>query len=76
MRQGDREAMQDIMDDMIAFSVKNPAMAITPKSIKRSIDQHMKTSKSMVHGVTLNPRLRLDLLENMSEYDSDISIWE
>jgi hypothetical protein len=70
-RVGDSEGMSDAIDDMLKFSSRHPGFGITAETIKNSMAQHMKTSQEMYHGVTLNKKLRSELLEHASEFDGD-----
>jgi hypothetical protein len=70
-RVGDSEGMSDAIDDMLKFSKQHPSYGITGETIKNSMAQHMKTSQEMYHGVTLNKKLRGELLEHASEFDGD-----
>ena len=70
-RVGDSEGMSDAIDDMLKFSKQHPSYSITGETVKNSMAQHMKTSQEMYHGVTLNKKLRGELLEHASEFDGD-----
>jgi hypothetical protein len=71
-RNGDSDGMSDAMDDMLKFNRSHPTAAITAETIQNSMAQHMKTSQEMYHGVTLNKKLRGELLQNASEYDNGL----
>ena len=70
-RVGDSEGMADAIDGMLKFSNRHPTHGITAETIQRSMAQHMKTSQEMYHGVTLNKKLRGELLQHASEFDGD-----
>jgi hypothetical protein len=70
-RVGDSEGMSDAIDGMLKFSKQHPSYGITGETIKNSMAQHMKTSQEMYHGVTLNKKLRPELLQHASEFDND-----
>jgi hypothetical protein len=70
-RVGDSEGMSDAIGDMLKFSEKHPGYGITAETIKNSMAQHMKTSREMYHGVTLNKNLRSELLGHASEFDEE-----
>ena len=70
-RVGDSEGMSDAIEGMLKFSSRHPGFGITAETIKNSMAQHMKTSQEMYHGVTLNKKLRSELLEHASEFDGD-----
>jgi hypothetical protein len=76
MRQGDSKEVNKIMRDILEFNGKNPLVAITPDTIKRSMSQHMRTTQRMYNGVLFSPKLSDSLIQDASEYDSDISIWQ
>lgn len=58
------------------FNRKFPSLRITPDTIKRSMAQHMRTTKKMYSGVTLDPRMFNDLKQSAAEYDDTLTIWE
>jgi hypothetical protein len=70
-RVGDSEGMSDAIDGMLKFSKQHPSYGITGETIKNSMAQHMKTSQEMYYGVTLNKKLRPELLEHASEFDGN-----
>ncbi len=57
-RMGDFDEEMDLYDKIDKFNARHPEAAITPKSIKRSLEQHAKTSAEMYNGVTLSPLYR------------------
>ncbi len=71
-RNGDADGMADALDDMFKFNKQHPSAAITAKTIQNSMAQHIKTSQEMYHGVTLNKKLRSELLQNAAEYDNGL----
>lgn len=71
MRMGDSEGMQQAMVDIVEFNRKHPTNAITPEVFKNSMAQHMKTSAEMYHGISLNKKLRPELLQYASEFDDE-----
>ena len=70
-RVGDSEGMSDSIEDMLKYSNRHPTHAITAGTVKKSMAQHMKTSQEMYHGVTLNKKLRPELLADAAEFDGD-----
>jgi hypothetical protein len=68
-RVGDSEGMADAIEDMLKYSNRHPTYAITAETIQNSMAQHMKTTQEMYHGVTLNKRLRPELLADAAEFD-------
>jgi len=71
-RVGDSKGMSDAVGDMLKYSNRHPTHAITAETIQSSMAQHMKTSQEMYHGVTLNKKLRPELLQNAAEYDDGL----
>jgi hypothetical protein len=61
LRFGDSQGMADTASEIQAFNRKHPSAAITPETIKRSMAQHMDTSRTMYNGVTLSPNMRAKL---------------
>ena len=74
-RNGDGEAAKDYMDDLMKLNSKHPGL-VTPDTILRSMQQHMRTSATMYHGITLNKLMRGELLQHASEYDKDVTIFQ
>jgi hypothetical protein len=71
-RNGDSDGMSDALDDMFKFNKAHPGAAITAETVQNSMAQHMRTSQEMYHGVTLNKKLRSELLQNAAEYDNGL----
>ncbi len=76
VRSGDTSRARSIREDMNEFNRTYPSVRITPDTIKRSMAQHMKTSKKMHYGVTINPRMMSDMRQSASEYDDTLTIWD
>jgi hypothetical protein len=70
-RVGDSEGMADALDDIYKFNKRHPSVAITGDTMKVSMAKHMKTSQEMYYGVTLNNKMRGELLQNSAEFDGD-----
>ena len=70
-RLGDSDAAADIMEQMMELSRKHPGAAITAKTIISSMKQHMRTSATMYHGVSLDKKLMPELLSYTREVDED-----
>ena len=64
------------MRDIAEFNKKFPSLRITPETIKKSMAQHMRTTKKIYSGVTLDPRMFNDLKQSAAEYDDTLTIWE
>lgn len=73
-RSGDGDAASDYMSELLEMNKKHPGL-VTPDTIRRSMKQHMRTSATMYHGITLNKLMRAELLRNASEYDDDITMF-
>jgi len=65
-----------IRAEMREFDRKFPSLRITPETIKKSMAQHMRTTKKMHYGVTLNSRMFNDLKQSASEYDDTLTVWQ
>jgi hypothetical protein len=70
-RVGDDEGAEEIMDDMFKFNDRYPSNAITMKTINASMAQHRKTSQEMYHGITINKKMRDEIMGMAAEYDDD-----
>ena len=75
-RFGNFSEAREIRRKMNEFNRKFPTLRITPDTIKRSMAQHMRTTKKMYSGVTLDPRMFNDLKQSAAEYDDTLTIWE
>ena len=73
-RSGDSDAAKGYMDELVKLGSKHPGL-VTAETILRSMQQHMKTSAEMYHGVTLNKAMRQELMNHASEFDSDVSVF-
>lgn len=69
MRNQDVETMSKKLTEMAEFNQDNPLVAITPKTLQRSLAQHRRTSQmaEQLHGITLNRRLYMARLQKMME---------
>jgi hypothetical protein len=76
VRSGDTSKARSIREDMNEFNRKFPSVRITPDTIKRSMAQHMKTSRRMHYGVTIDPRMMRDMRQSAAEYDDTLTIWD
>jgi len=65
------DAAADIMEQMMELSRKHPGAAITAKTIISSMKQHMRTSATMYHGVSLDKKQMPELLSYTREVDED-----
>lgn len=73
LRSGDSEGAQDVLKELIEMGRKRPGL-VTPDTIKKSMAQHMRTTSTMYHGITLNKLMRAELLRNAAEYDEGLNL--
>ena len=59
---------QDILEDIMEYNRKYPAVAISPSSIIKSMRMHMRTSLLMDKGITLSSKMRAYLLAQRNEW--------
>jgi hypothetical protein len=69
-RAGDYDAALAFEAEMYAMNDKWPGL-VTPKSIRESLRRHVETSEKMHYGITLNPLIRRQLLEDVADWDRD-----
>jgi hypothetical protein len=75
-RNGDRVAMQDVMDDIREYNQRHPQQAITRDTLKRSARTFEQTTQRARNGMIFNNR-NLPLIRQMAEeYDSPVTFWE
>ena len=72
LRMGDSSETQDVLKDILKFNERYPTNAITANTIKNSMAQHMKTSGTMYHGVTISKAMRPEIMRRAAEYDDDM----
>lgn len=75
MRNGDGDGARDTLKDLLELGRKHPGL-VTPETIQRSMAQHMRTSATMYHGITLNKLMRAELLRNAAEFDEGLDLGE
>lgn len=73
MRSGDGDDARDYLKDLLELGRKHPGL-VTPETIQRSMKQHMRTSATMYHGITLNKLMRAELLRNAAEFDEGLDL--
>lgn len=56
-RTGDEDGRREIYAAILAFNRKWPEIAITPKTIRRSLLQRAKYSERTEHGIAINQRI-------------------
>jgi len=57
-RMGDWAEIRKINSEIIQFNRDHPSFEISPESINKSMDQHIKTSEEMYNGISLSPAMR------------------
>lgn len=65
---------REIRKEIAEFNQKHPQYMIKPSNIKRSLDQHEETTRTMVGGVTYNPANR-DMIQRMQREWSAPTFW-
>ena len=70
MSMGDADGVSEITDELLRFNDRYPEIAITPSTIKKSMEQHRKTTQEMHHGVTISKPMR-DRVRSMAEEYED-----
>ena len=75
LRNADGLTMSELLKDIVKFNRRHPTVSITPDTIMRSMKQHMRTTSTMYHGITVSPRRRAEALDFVSEYDETPNIW-
>jgi hypothetical protein len=73
MRSGDGNDARDYLKDLLELGRKHPGL-VTPETIQRSMRQHMRTSATMYHGITINKLMRAELLRNAAEFDAGLDV--
>lgn len=68
MRMGDFDGANEAMEEMFAFNRRHPTAAITPATIDRSIQQHMKTSAEMYNGISISASMRAAITSSLAEW--------
>ena len=70
-RMGDTDTAENIMEEIKKFSQRHPGVAITLDTILKSMKQHMRTSATMYHGITLSKGMMPALMANIAEYEDE-----
>lgn len=69
LRHADTDAVIDTMTKITEFNLEHPYAVIDPKSIERSMKQHVKSSQEMFDGVSISPLMREAIRMSRMEYD-------
>lgn len=75
-RVGDQAGVKEITEEMAKFNKRHPGAAITGKTILDSMKQHIKTSATMYHGITISKNMRAELMQSIAEYDDDLEEYD
>jgi len=71
-KMGDYDSMSDTLKEINAFNAKyakdNPAVAITPKSIRKSLKGHRDTTARTHNGITISPLMQYAIERSNAEY--------
>lgn len=68
MRMGDFDGANEAMEEMFAFNRRHPTAAITPATIDRSMQQHMRTSAEMYNGISISASMRAAITSSLAEW--------
>jgi hypothetical protein len=69
LRQGDADGLKDVGKELADFNKRHPSIAISGDTIKKSMAQHMRTSATMYHGITLDRRMLPEIRARLAEYE-------
>lgn len=69
VRTGDQDGAQQVMKKIMEFNAKHPGAAITADTIIRSMRQHMKTTATMYHGITISKNMRAEVLRDLQDFE-------
>ena len=71
-KMGDYDSMSDTLKDINAFNARyakdNPAVAITPASIRKSLKGHRDTTARTHNGITISPLMQYAIERSNAEY--------
>jgi len=70
-RVGDQQGASDVMKEIMDFNKKHPEVGIDADTILRSMEQHMKTTATMYHGIVLSPTERARALREMQDLEDE-----
>jgi hypothetical protein len=62
-RMGDFEAQAEIKEDLRELFRRHPGLGSVNDALQRSMESHRKTTQRMVNGITVNEKLRSELLK-------------
>jgi hypothetical protein len=66
-RMRDFEAQAEIKEDLRELFRRHPGLGNVNDALQRSMESHRKTSQKMVHGITVNEKLRSELMRYAAE---------
>jgi hypothetical protein len=70
-RLGDQQGAADAMKGIMEFNKKHPGATITAQTIIDSMRQHMKTTATMYHGITISKNMRAEVLRDLRDFEED-----
>lgn len=62
-RMGDFEAQMEIRAELQELFTRHPGLGDLGEVLRRSLDSHEKTSREMVHGISVSSKLRAELMQ-------------
>lgn len=68
-RFGDNAEARESINKLVELQRKHPGLGINAKTIIDSMKQHMRTTATMYHGISLSKGMRGELMQNAREYD-------
>jgi hypothetical protein len=68
-RMGDSDGASEAMDKIMKFNERYSDYPITPKTLKHSMAQHMRTTQEMYHGITVSKPMRDRIMRMAEEYE-------
>ena len=75
LRMGDSPTAREILGDIRDFNKRHRSAAITPETMRRSMRQHMETSRTMYNGITISPNMRRALEQQREEWDQGFQLF-
>ena len=75
-RMGDSSVSKETRNDIMEFNSKHPQWRISIKDMLKSMKAHRKSSREMVGGISLSPRMRSTLLASQNEYWGEDPFWD
>ena len=76
LMEGDNSELDDVFKELDKYNGKYPENAITADTLEKSMKSHMQTTALMHHGVSIDKNLYARLMQNASEYQTGISLFD